>query len=550
MTTIPYAMTASSTCLFPQAAMQPDLSPYCQVAEVPFIGTLLSDQWTPMQVFAALQQEVSSETSSAKMPHGILLESTEGDTRLARYSMIGYSPSFVMVCRDGTTHLEDPHTQTPVYTHQGDTLSLMSSVLSTLFTPQHQALCHTHEGLSDLPFVGGWMGYMGYGLTTQLDAIPAQPHKLPALQDIPECTMGFYKTFLVFDHLYRRLHFVSWEPQTKADALWVSLQACLQKASTVLKPLTLPNTWLKHTLAQSGLDPSVTPAMTPEAFQEAVRSCKTLITQGEVFQIVLANAFVRRCTHDPLTIYRYLQALNPSPYGYYVQFPQGAYLGASPETFVECGLLPLHSVSGASSTSDSAPLRYIKVKSLAGTRPRGTTPQEDARLARELQADPKERAEHAMLVDLSRNDLGRVCQIGTVKTGTIAEVLYYTHVMHLGTDIEGILASDKTVFDALASCFPRDTVTGAPKIRAMMHLSQLEPYQRGIYSGMVGTLDARHTLNSAIAIRSLTLNTRQEAVVQAGAGIVHDSVPEMEFLETCNKARSILKAIDITEALC
>ncbi|MFM7469227.1 MAG: anthranilate synthase component I family protein [Vampirovibrionales bacterium] len=516
-----------------------------RMADHPFIGTLLSDQWTPIQLFAQLQ----SQLPHGKHKHAVLLESTEGDTRLARYSMIGYAPSFTLTCHEGISQLRCTQTDACFYETKGNSLTLMQGVLEHLFTPSHQALCHGLEGFSHLPFVGGWMGYIGYGLTYQLDGIVPQGKKLPALADIPELTMGFYKTFLVFDHLYRRLHFVSWEPTEDAENAWKSLQATLHHSSGRLSPLVLPDSWLKHTLSQSGLDPSVQPAVAPLAFQDAVKACKKLITQGEVFQIVLANAFVRKCHHDPLTIYRYVQALNPSPYGYYVQFPEGVYLGASPETFVECGLRQQDASLSSGSSSVGSREYYIKVKSLAGTRPRGKTPEEDKLLAKELQADPKERAEHAMLVDLSRNDLGRVCQIGSVKTGTIAEVLYYTHVMHLGTDIEGILSEDKTVFDALASCFPRDTVTGAPKIRAMEHLSQLEPYQRGIYSGMVGTLDARYTLNSAIAIRSLTLNTRHEAVVQAGAGIVHDSIPEMEFLETCNKARSILKAIDITEAL-
>lgn len=223
-------------------------------------------------------------------------------------------------------------------------------------------------------------------------------------------------------------------------------------------------------------------------------------------------------------------SLNPSPYAYFLKFPRFAYVGSSPETFVSC--------------HDGE----VVLRALAGTRPRGTTPEADERLAAELRADEKELAEHRMLVDLGRNDLGKTCRVGSVKIGEIAKIVRYTHVMHLATEISGRLREDKNAFDVFQSCFPRGTVSGAPKIRAMQLLSQLEPEHRGIYSGVVGYIDREGNMDGAIAIRSALIKNGH-AHVNAGAGIVHDSDPKSEYEETRNKAKSMLKAIRLAERM-
>jgi anthranilate synthase component 1 len=261
-----------------------------------------------------------------------------------------------------------------------------------------------------------------------------------------------------------------------------------------------------------------------------VRQSKEYICQGQVFQIVVSHRFSSPCTAQPLDVYRVLQSINPSPYAYYLKMPGLSYIGSSPETFVRC-------VDG-----------QVTLRAIAGTRPRGRSCEEDEALAVELKSNEKELAEHYMLVDLGRNDLGRVCSVGSIKVGEIACLTRYTHVMHLATEITGRLRNDKTCFDAFRGCFPRGTVSGAPKIRAMQLLSQLEPEQRGIYSGVVGYFDFKGNMDGAIAIRSALIESGN-AHVNAGAGIVLDSEPEAEYEETRNKAKSVLKAITVANRM-
>jgi anthranilate synthase component 1 len=325
---------------------------------------------------------------------------------------------------------------------------------------------------------------------------------------------------IVFDHLYRRIHFLSHQPLDEAQQLWIRFQAKLN-TSPALTPLSGENS--DDVLFEKTHGP-----FTQESFCQGVEHCKTLIREGELFQIVLSQRFSMPVTTDPINIYRVIRAINPSPYSYFLKFPQFVYLGASPETFARCE-------NG-----------QMTVKVLAGTRPRGLTDKEDEALMQSLIADEKELAEHRMLVDLGRNDLGRVCEPGSIQLGDIATVTRYTHVMHLATRVSGKLKTGKTAFDAFQSVFPRGTVSGAPKIRAMQHLAKLEPEQRGIYAGAVGYFDFNGNMDSAIAIRSVLVKDGQ-AHVNAGAGIVYDSDPISEYMETRNKAKSILKAVQLAE---
>src|SRR5262249_10998503 len=357
---------------------------------------------------------------------------------------------------------------------------------------------------------------LGYGATRYFENIPQQD--ADPLQ-VPIGYYGLYDSVIVFDHQYRKIKVVSHRGADHAR----SLVERLTKPSVLL-----PLADQEESLSDGAAFDDVTSPFTRGSFVDLVEKSKQYIREGQVFQIVVSQRFSLRLSADPLDVYRVLQALNPSPYAYLLKCPGFSYLGSSPETFVKC--------------QDGR----VILRALAGTRPRGSTEEQDSRLARELKSDEKELAEHRMLVDLGRNDLGRICQPGSINVGEIAVLARYTHVMHLATEITGTLASGKTSFDAFQSCFPRGTVSGAPKIRAMQLLSHLEPEQRGVYSGVVGYFDYAGNMDGAIAIRSALLKDGT-AHVNAGAGVVFDSKPEAEYEETRNKARSVIKAIKLAE---
>jgi anthranilate synthase component 1 len=372
------------------------------------------------------------------------------------------------------------------------------------------------EFVPDLPFVGGLVGYLGYGASSYFDGIPKQESD-PL--DVPDLFFGLYDACVVFDHQQRRLHVISHRSPAHADSLKEQLFA-----GGELPALRLQSSAMDLENVYAGVQSSFEQAK----FIETVGQCQQYIRDGQVFQIVLSQRFSLPASCQPLACYRMLQALNPSPYAYILKFPNFSYLGSSPETLVSC-----HE-------------SRVVLKALAGTRQRGLDDEEDARLCNELKKSEKELAEHMMLVDLGRNDLGRICEPGSVTVGELAQITKYSHVMHLATEIQGKLKAELTSFDAVRSCFPRGTVSGAPKIRAMQLLFRLEPEQRGIYSGLVGYFDLRGGSDTAIAIRS-ALFKNEVAHVNAGAGIVYDSEPEAEFEETRNKAAAVIKAIKFAQ---
>ncbi len=518
--------------------------PYTSQNKSPAVVSLLSDIGTPVSVFHQLSQQEST---------AFLFESTEGDSRLARYSFVGIDPiktiafrnGHAVVCEYGTVAdnrwsmdrggarsgggerrasgaLEDAESHGNATESAGEagaptkrTIEV-SNPLEFLKGILEEARASGIGGCPDLPFSGGLVGYLGYGATRYFENIPQQ--EADPL-NVPIGYYGLYDSVIVFDHQYRRIKVVSHRGMDHARSLVERLTA-----PSVLSPL--PDEELS--LSDSAVFDGVTGPFTAESFVELVEKSKQYIREGQVFQIVVSQRFSLPLTAAPLDVYRILQALNPSPYAYLLKCPGFAYLGSSPETFVKCQ-------NGR-----------VILRALAGTRPRGSTEEEDARLAKELRSDEKELAEHRMLVDLGRNDLGRICQAGTVQVGEIAVLAKYTHVMHLATEISGTLAGGKTSFDAFQSCFPRGTVSGAPKIRAMQLLSHLEPEQRGVYSGVVGYFDFAGNMDGAIAIRSALLKDGA-AHVNAGAGVVFDSKAEAEYEETRNKARSVIKAIKLAE---
>lgn len=476
---------------------------------LPLVETLLSDVETPVSLFYKLTQ--SARTA-------FLFESAEGDRRVARFSFMGVDPCLSVMIAEGQATVCHHRQHTTQRVACDDPTALLADLAQA-----HLPVVAPKTGLlKTFPFTAGWVGVMGYGATRYFEAVPQQAENP---QGTPDGAYGLYDSVIVFDHLFRRLYLISYAPPDEAAAWLARVRAAIADHHTAPPALCYPpDASLPDPFA------GVQSAVGEAAFKQGVAQAKAYIAEGQAFQIVLSHRFYRPVSASPLTVYRTLQAVNPSPYAYFLQFPEFAYLGSSPETYVSC-------LEGR-----------VTLRALAGTRPRGATPAEDAALAASLRADEKELAEHRMLVDLGRNDLGRVCRAATVTTGEIGCITWYTHVMHLATEISGDLQPGKTAYDVFRSCFPRGTVSGAPKIRAMELLATMEHERRGFYAGAVGYFDIDGNMDGAIAIRSALIRDGQ-AHVNAGAGLVADSTPEGEWQETRNKARSVLTALALAEQM-
>ena len=482
--------------------------------------TLLADKITPVLAFERLR---------SLSEYGFLLESSEQDSRLARFSILGIGPLETLTFNNGTVQIAtvsqaDNSLESSCSEECPDPLKF----LQTRSKMYEGKLCQ--ENLpADLPFVAGYVGYLGYGSVAYFDKIPQQ--KTDNL-NVPDGVFSFYDSLLIFDHKERSLKILSYRGEKHAQSI---LDALNNKTDNRIIIRNAREEGSSQDLSSMNLDikdafNGVSMSMTRSDFLTKVEQAKEFVAQGQVFQIVLAQRFERSYRGDAFKIYRALQCINPSPYGYFLQFPGFSYLGASPERLLQC--------------RSSA----ISLTALAGTRPRGKNEAEEKELEAELKSNEKELAEHYMLVDLGRNDLGRVAEIGSVQCAEIARVTRYGQVMHLSTDISAKLSSQLSSFDAVRSCFPAGTVSGAPKIRAMELLAQLEPERRGIYSGLVGYFDIAGNVDSAIAIRSALV---KDGIihVSAGAGIVQDSIAESEYEETRNKALSVLKAVAIADSM-
>lgn len=464
---------------------------------------LLGDAITPAQAFHAL---------SADQPAALLFESSDSDSKLARFSVIATDPvELIRIKRSEATIV------------RRDSPEVHRRTVKDPFELLRQRQEFNAHGLSiegipaELPFKSGLAGYIGYGVAGRAFDVPLPPNDPLA---VPDCIMGFFDSCVVFDHLQRCIHVVSFRSEQYAKSL----------ADRILQPSSLRALVTGALPAQGGEDACrVTPAITRAAFLEMVCRCKERIAEGQVFQIVVAQRFSTKLNVNAFDVYRVLQSVNPSPYAYFLKFPEFCYLGSSPETLVACK-------DGMAS-----------LRALAGTAPRHADKKLDEEAAAELGRNVKELAEHYMLVDLGRNDLGRVAKVGTVTVGKLASIVRYSRVMHLETKISAIVEDEVSAFDLIASCFPAGTVSGAPKIRAMQLLAGIEPEQRGIYSGMVGYVDLTGDTDGAIAIRSALIKDGV-AHVNAGAGIVYDSVPENEYDETRNKAAAILQAITLANS--
>ncbi|MEU3182783.1 anthranilate synthase component I [Streptomyces sp. NPDC006923] len=482
---------------------------------IPVSRRLLADGDTPVGLYRKL---------AAERPGTFLLESAENGRSWSRYSFIGVRSSATLTERDGRTHwLGTPPVGVPV---DGDPLAALRATVETLHTPRDLS-----AGMP--PFTGGMVGYLGYDIVRRLEKIG--DHARDDLR-IPELTMLLTSDLAVLDHWDGTVLLIANainhnDLDTGVDEAYADAVARLDAMAADLaqpahsSPTALPASEL----------PPYTALWGGAAYQAAVDDIKERIRAGEAFQVVPSQRFETPCTASALDVYRVLRATNPSPYMYLFRLPSedgGAFdvVGSSPEALVK--------VENG----------HAMVHPIAGTRPRGATPQEDQALADELLADPKERAEHLMLVDLGRNDLGRVCEPGSVEVVDFMSVERYSHVMHIVSTVTGRVAEGRGAFDVLTACFPAGTLSGAPKPRAMQIIDELEPTRRGLYGGCVGYLDFAGDSDTAIAIRTALLRNGT-AYVQAGAGVVADSDPVSEDTECRNKAAAVLRAVHTANRL-
>ncbi|MFM7427076.1 MAG: anthranilate synthase component I [Elainella sp.] len=499
----------------------PDFAQFSQLAQqgnfVPVYQEWVADLDTPVSAWYKV---------CAGQPYSFLLESVEGGETVGRYSFVGCDPLWVLEAQgDQTTQTYRDGSRE---TFSGDPFAILTDCLA----PFHPVK------LSQLPpGIGGLFGFWGYELINWIE--PRVPIYQASPTDLPDGLWMQIDHLMVFDQVKRKIWAIAYadlrDPQT--DWQQAYQQACSRVRQMVEKlqlPLSGRDTvleWSPQTTTQLNYSSNVTQA----EFCANVEAAKAHIRAGDIFQVVLSQRLSTSYSGDPFALYRSLRLINPSPYMAYFHFQDWQIIGSSPEVMVK-----------AEVTDPDQPL-LATVRPIAGTRPRGKTPQEDSALAADLLQDPKEIAEHVMLVDLGRNDLGRVCASGTVSVDQLMVIERYSHVMHIVSNVIGRLAPGKTAWDLLKACFPAGTVSGAPKIRAMQIIHDLETGRRGVYSGVYGYYDFEGQLNTAITIRTMVVTSLPDGDhlvnVQAGAGLVADSQPEREYEETLNKARGMLEAI-------
>lgn len=478
---------------------------------IPIVRYMMADTETPIRLFQHF----------AKENHAFLLESVEGGAKWARYSFIGTDPFMMIYGKNGEMILE----------HNGRKQILRDKPLDLLKTKLRSFRSPSMPELP--PFTGGAIGFFGYDLLQYYEKLPS--HRIDDL-NMNDIQFMFCDQVIVFDHFKQQLQIVGnvhiAEGASDSD-IAEAYAAALVKMDAVIERLQQPITMAATSGARTQVDPElgdVQSNVTKEQFIANVEQAKQYIRAGDIFQVVLSQRFSIETDIDPLHVYRVLRTLNPSPYMYYLKMGDEVIVGTSPEALVK--------VDGD----------RVETRPIAGTRPRGMTPEEDKALELELLADEKERAEHLMLVDLGRNDIGRVSEFGSVKCDSYMEIERYSHVMHIVSNVSGKLRKDKDFFDAFISCLPAGTVSGAPKLRAMEIIAELENEARGAYAGAIGYLGFGGTMDTCITIRTIIFK-HGKAYVQSGAGIVWDSVPENEYMETVNKAKGMLKAIRIAEAI-
>jgi len=488
---------------------------------VPVAKSISADLLTPVSAFLAVADEE---------PDAFLLESVEGGEKIGRYTFLGVRPFLRLESRGSEIKIERSHIK-KVERRTGNVFAVIKELLQ-----QHRPAAM--EGLP--PFTAGAVGYCAYDIVRRLENIG---ERAADDLDVPDCVLMFFDRVLAFDHLRHQIHIVASADVTR-EAPRVAYERAVKDIARIEKKLAAgwkPAHWRKPAmqskLATSKLKLKPRARTAKPKFLESVRRAKEYIAAGDIFQVVLSQRWDFEPGVAPLDLYRALRTVNPSPYMYYLRFGGGKnsggkdseamhVLGSSPEMLVRVGG------------------RKLEYRPIAGTHPRGRDEAEDTALEKKMLADEKERAEHVMLVDLGRNDLGRVSEYGSVKVRDLMYVERYSHVMHLVSALEGRLRPELNAMDAFAACFPAGTLSGAPKVRAMQIIEELEPTRRGVYGGSVLYADFAGNLDSCIAIRTLLMKGKK-AYLQAGAGIVADSDPQREFEETENKARAVLRAVEM-----
>jgi len=479
------------------------LSENCSV--VPVCGEIITDLLTPVSAFMKVAEDAEN---------AFLLESVEGGEHVARYSFLGKDPFMILKASKGATVIERDGVEERVAKPFMETLRSVVGEFRSAVVP-------------GLPrFTGGAVGFLGYEASQWFEpSLQESWQKYDVLGDSDDAGFMVFDTVLVFDHVKRRLLII-------ANASVDSDKDLRQQYNLALAKIQFLEDELSRSLSarpkkrSAGI--SFESNTTQAKFERNVEKAQGYIRAGDIYQVVLSQRFEAQVSVDPFTVYRTLRYVNPSPYMYFIRMGSTSLIGSSPEMLVR--------VEG-----DKAETHPI-----AGTRPRGANEDDDARLAEDLLADEKELSEHVMLVDLGRNDLGRVCEYGTVTVPTFMEIEKYSHVMHLVSRVEGHLATNRDRLDALGACFPAGTVSGAPKIRAMEIIAELEGCPRGPYAGALGYLDFGGQLDCCITIRTIVMKNGR-AYVQAGAGIVADSNPSSEYKETKDKAFALMKALQMAE---
>ena len=489
----------------------PDLKQFLSLASdhdaVPVSRRLLSDSLTPVSAFKRIDDGGTA----------CLFESVVGGENVGRFSFLAIDPQLELSSFANTV--------TETETKTGQSRSFESeNPLEEIRKRTAKVKVASLEGMP--PFTGGAVGYAGYDAVRYVENLPNAPEDDRGLADM---SFAFYDRMLVFDHITKTITIIALAWPKNFDTPEAAFEDACSRIDSTIELLNEPEKGLKcvDAIAPAGELPDFKSNFTQDQFEQACRDCIEYIKAGDIFQVVLSQRLELEISCDPFEIYRSLRVMNPSPFMFFLRTGETTLVGSSPE--IMCRVVD----------------NEMTVRPLAGTRPRGATPAEDLRLEQELLADEKERAEHVMLVDLGRNDVGRVAEYGSIEIPDMMVVERYSHVMHISSTVTGQLNQDADAFDALMASLPAGTVSGAPKVRAMEIIDEFEPHRRGPYAGAVGYIDYTDNMDTCIALRTMVIKDNR-AYVQAGAGIVADSNPTSEYEETLNKAKGLLRAIQMT----